>query len=72
MSLDGFGMTILEWENFLNSWTGKRYHINLDEYRGYELIEIIQGGGKCCITNKLTEHEMTVYLLQHVKVELKI
>ena len=62
--------TLLDYENVLNQYSGKRYHFRIAVDQSVSLIEVKSIGKEKIIVKNLTEEQMVVWFKRHFKVVL--
>lgn len=68
--------TLLDFEQLLNTYSGKRYHLRQDDVatiqnERFSIYEIVRFGEERKIIGDLSGVQMISYLQRHLKVELK-
>lgn len=64
-------MYLMEYEQLLNSYSGKRYHFRKNDNQSVCLVEVIKIGQEKIIIDNLTDDQMYNWLKRHIKVTLK-
>lgn len=62
--------SLLEFENILNQYSGKRYHIKINEDGSISLVQVKSIGKEILIVKFITEEQMLNFLKRNVRVSL--
>jgi len=62
--------TLLDYENVLNEYSGKRYHFRIEVDQSISLLEVKSIEKEKIIIKNLTEEQMVVWFKRHFKVVL--
>jgi len=63
--------SLLEYENILNQYSGKRYHVRVELDQSITLVQVKSIGNEKIIVKNLTEEQMVIWLKRHLKVVIR-
>lgn len=63
-------LSILDWEQLLNTFTKKRYHIIVDYGDKVYLVEVEKIGKNKILTKSMRAEDLKLWIINHIEVSL--